>query len=120
MNCMHLLKTNVFWKVEKQQRGNDKAAYRVVGTTKHEEASTFYIRPDTTDETGVWFYITTAPEQVFAEAKDDPGEQISSTLHEFMDETQSDEEATPKAAEGITPIVQSQEDGRPQSEPISL
>ena len=57
----------VYWKVRSGQRIEDATAskykYEIVGTVDAKEASNFFIRPDISDKKGMWFFITTDPEE---------------------------------------------------------
>ena len=108
----------MFWQVVKKPHGKAKVkgTYKVVGTTNCKWATKFFIRPDDTYENGEMFYITTDPDQAFAEAKDESsaGEVrrmslASASQHTVererlltipKEETQSDERET--SAEDIT------------------
>ena len=57
----------VYWKATCGQSKDDATAskhrYEIVGTVDAKEASNFFIRPDISDKSGVWFFITTDPEE---------------------------------------------------------
>ena len=57
----------VYWKVRSGQRIEDATAskykYEIIGTVDAKKASNFFIRPDISDKRGMWFFITTDPEE---------------------------------------------------------
>ena len=57
----------VYWKAKCRQRIEDATAskykYEIVGTVDAKEASNFFIHPDISDKRGMWFFITTDPEE---------------------------------------------------------
>ena len=57
----------VYWKVKSGQTDEDATAskykYEVIGTVDAKDASNFFIHPDISDKRGVWFFITTDPEE---------------------------------------------------------
>ena len=89
----------VYWKVKSGQSHKDatyhKNKYEIGGTVDAKKASNFFIRPDISDKSGVWFFITTDPEETHTQV--DP---VSMPSQSVMRDTTSTVSESPNLAKG--------------------